>query len=121
MTSMEVASRVRRFNGSRPWLPALALVTGVFAVYLLTRNADNPYEQYVLLTDAFLHGRLHLIDPPSFLEVATFEGHSYVIDPPAPTLFLLPVVAIFGTGADHVLVSAGVGALAMGFLWSAAR
>ena len=111
----------RRFTDSRAWLPMLALVAGVFAVYLLTRNADNPYEQYVLLTDAFLHGRLHLIDPPSFLEVAAFDGRSYVIDPPAPTLFLLPVVAIFGTGADHVLVSAGVGALAMGFLWSAAR
>lgn len=106
---------------SRAWVFGLVLVAGVFCVYFLTRNADNPYEQYVLLTDAFLHGRLHLVDPPSFLEVATFEGRSYVIDPPAPTLFLLPVVAIFGTGADHVLVSAGVGALAVGFVWVAAR
>ncbi len=112
MTSMK---RLRR------WWPMFVLVAGVFAVYALSRNADNPYEQYVLLTDAFLHGRLHLIDPPDFLEVATFSGRAYVIDPPAPTLFLMPVVAIFGTGANHVLVSAGVGAAAVGFIWSAAR
>ncbi|MGH2758817.1 MAG: hypothetical protein ACRDKJ_04550 [Actinomycetota bacterium] len=111
----------RRPSRLRRWWPMLALVGGVFAVYVLTRNADNPYGQYVLLSDAFLHGRLHLIDPPSYLEVATFDGRSYVIDPPAPALFLMPVVAIFGTGANHVLVSAAVGASAVGFIWTAAR
>jgi uncharacterized membrane protein len=44
-----------------------------------------------------------------------------VIDPPAPTLFLFPFVAIFGTGADNVLISCGVGALAIGFFWVAAQ
>ena len=65
-------------------------------------------------TDAFLHGRLHLVDPPAFLEIARFGDEAFVIDPPAPTLFLLPFTAIFGTGVDHVLVSCGVGALAIG-------
>jgi hypothetical protein len=102
-------------------LQALVVATVAFAIYALTRAADNPYNQYVLLTDAFLHGRLHLVDPPAFLEVARFGNEAFVIDPPAPTLFLLPFVAVFGTGADHVLVSCGVGALAVGFIWVAAR
>jgi hypothetical protein len=99
----------------------LSVSAFVFAVYALTRRDGNPYNQYVLLTDAFLHGRLHLVDPPSFLEIARFGDKAFVIDPPAPALFLLPFVAIFGTGADHVLVSCGVGALAVGFVWVAAR
>jgi hypothetical protein len=105
----------------KPWLQAIAVSAVAFAVYAITRNADNPYNQYVLLTDAFLHGRLHLVDPPAFLEIARFGDEAFVIDPPAPTLFLLPFVAILGTGADHVLISCGVGALAVGFIWIAAR
>lgn len=99
----------------------LSIALLAFVVYALTRRGDNPYNQYVLLSDAFLHGRLHLVDAPEFLELARFGNRLYVIDPPAPTIFLLPFVALFGTGADHVLISCGVGAVAVGMLWIAAR
>lgn len=99
----------------------LSIALLAFIVYALTRRGDNPYNQYVLLSDAFLHGRLHLVDAPDFLELARFGNRLYVIDPPAPTIFLLPFVALFGTGADHVLISCGVGAVAVGMLWIAAR
>lgn len=99
----------------------LSIALLAFIVYALTRRGDNPYNQYVLLSDAFLHGRLHLVDAPDFLELARFDNRLYVIDPPAPTIFLLPFVALFGTGADHVLISCGVGAVAVGMLWIAAR
>lgn len=99
----------------------LSIALLAFVVYALTRRGDNPYNQYVLLSDAFLHGRLHLVDAPDFLELARFGNRLYVIDPPAPTIFLLPFVALFGTGADHVLISCGVGAVAVGMLWIAAR
>ena len=36
----------------------------VFLMYFFTRRIGNPYNQYVLLTDAFLHKRLYLIHPP---------------------------------------------------------
>jgi hypothetical protein len=93
----------------------------VFVVYAITRRVGNPYNQYVLLADAFLDGRIYLTDPPGFLEIAQFGDRAYVIDPPAPTTFLLPFVALLGTGADHVLISCGVGATAVGFVWVAAR
>jgi hypothetical protein len=118
---MDVLRSLRRFVGQRLWVQALCVSALTFAIYAITRRADNPYNQYVLLSDAFLHARLHLVDPPWFLEIANFGGHAYVIDPPAPTIFVLPFVAIFGTGADHVLISCGVGAGAVGFVWAAAR
>ena len=105
----------------KPWARALAVCAGTFVVYALTRRSGNPYNQYVLLADAFLHGRVYLIDPPSFLEIAAFDGRAYVIDPPAPTLFLLPFVVLFGVGADHVLISAGVGAVAVGMFFVVAQ
>lgn len=99
----------------------LGVALATFSIYALTRRGDNPYNQYTLLADAFLHGRVYLTEAPSFLELARFGQRFFVIDPPAPTLFLLPIVALFGTGADHVLVSCGVGAIAVAMLWVAAR
>jgi hypothetical protein len=118
---MDVLRRARSFVALHPWAQGACVAAVTFVVYAITRQASNPYNQYVLLTDAFLHGRLYLVDPPGFLEIAKFGDRAFVIDPPAPTLFLLPFVALFGTGADHVLISCGVGAGAIGFLWVAAR
>ena len=118
---MDVLSRARAYVAEHVWAQAVVVSAVVFVVYALTRRVGNPYNQYVLLADAFLDGRIHLVDPPGFLEIARFGDRAYVIDPPAPTLFLLPFVAVFGTGADHVLISCGVGAVAAGFIWIAAR
>lgn len=118
---MDVLARVRLVAARRPAVVTLAIALAAFVVYALTRRADNPYNQYVLLSDAFLHGRVYLTDAPGFLEIARFGQRLYVIDPPAPTIFLLPFVALFGVGADHVLVSCGVGAVAVAMLWVAAR
>lgn len=118
---MDVLNRVRSVVVRRPWTTTLLVAIVTFGVYALTRRADNPYNQYVLLADAFLDGRLHVTGAPGFLELATFDGRSFVIDPPAPVIFLLPFVAIFGIGADHVLVSCGVGAGAIALWWVAAN
>ncbi|MEX2392900.1 MAG: hypothetical protein WD826_00330, partial [Actinomycetota bacterium] len=112
---------LRRWLVGHPARQGVVVSIFVLCVYLITRNGDNPYNQYVLLADAFAHGRLHLVDPPAFLELARFDGRAYVIDPPAPTLFLLPLVVVFGTNVSHVLVSCFVGAAALGFYWVAAR
>jgi hypothetical protein len=87
----------------------------------MTRKPSNPFNQYVLLADAFLDGRLHLVDPPDYLELARFGGRAYVIDPPVPAVLLLPFVAMFGAGLDQVLVGVAVGAGSAGLFWVAAR
>ena len=113
--------RIPAFVGRHVWAQALCVALGTFVIYALTRWPDNPYNQFTLLADALLHGRVDIVDPPSYLELARHGGRAYVIDPPAPALFLVPMVAIFGTGADHVLVSCAVGAIAVGCFWVAAR
>ena len=103
------------------WVQAIAIGISLFIVYWLTSPAGNAFNQYVLLADAFLHGRLYLVDPPLHLELAKYGTEAFVIDPPAPALFLMPFVAIWGTGINQILVSMGVGAAAMGLFWVATR
>lgn len=103
------------------WVQAAGLAFVVFLVYLIARNESSPYNQYVLLADAFLKGRLYLIDPGSWLEVAQYGQKAFVVDPPAPTLFLIPVVAVLGVSFDQTLVSMAVGAAAVALFWIAAR
>ncbi len=103
------------------WLQGAVVATILFVVYWLTKADANPFNQYVLLADSFLHGRLEIVDPPAHLELARLGGEAFVIDPPAPALFLMPFVAIWGTDIDQVQVSVVVGAAAMGLFWVAAR
>ena len=103
------------------WLQGAGVAAAVLVVYLLTDKGSNPFNQYALLADAFLKGRLYLVDPPSWLELARYGDKAYVIDPPAPALLLMPFVAVWGTGINQVLVSVAVGAAATGLFWVAAR
>ena len=57
---------------------------------------------------------------PSWLELARYGEKGYVINPPAPTLFLIPWVAIWGLSTNQVIVSMLVGSVAVGFFWVAA-
>jgi hypothetical protein len=102
-------------------------------IYFATCNESNPYNQYVRLADALLHGRLYLEAPPNHLELARYFDNGlpcqdaavgckgYVIDPPAPAVLLMPFVAVFGVALNQVLVSIAFGAAAMGLFWVAIR
>ncbi len=103
------------------WIQGAGVVGVLFIIYWLTSGDRSPFNQYVLLADAFLHGRLHLVNPPAHLELARYGDKAFVIDPPAPALFLMPFVAIWGTGINQVLISLAMGAAAMGLFWVAAR
>lgn len=101
------------------WFQAACLAALVFVIYLATSKGSTFYDQYVRLADAFLHGRLYLVDAPSWLELARYGEKAYVINPPAPTLFLIPWVAIWGISTNQAIVSMLVGAGAMGLFWVA--
>lgn len=92
---------------------AWALAVGVIAtlVYAVTYADPTPFNHYVLLADAFLHGRLDLLDPPVYLENTTYRGRHYVIPPPFPALLLLPYVAVAGTEANQSLLAYAAGGL----------
>jgi hypothetical protein len=102
------------------WFQAACIAALVFVIYLVTSKGSTPYDHFVRLVDAFFHGRLYLIDAPSWLELARYGEKGYVINPPAPTLFLIPWVAIWGLSTNQVIVSMLVGSVAVGFFWVAA-
>jgi hypothetical protein len=97
------------------------VLVGVVAlvVYRLTSRGSTPYDQYVRETDALLHGRLYILNPPSWLELIRIGNHGYVLEPPGPCLLLLPFVIWSGLSVNAVTVSILVGSAAIGFLWVA--
>ncbi len=102
------------------WFQALCIAILVFVIYFVTSKGSTSFDHYVRLADAFLHGRLYLADAPPWLELARYGDKAFVINPPAPTLFVLPWVAIWGISTNQVIISMMVGAGAMGLFWVAA-
>lgn len=102
------------------WFQAVCVAILVFVIYFVTGKGSTPYDHYVRLSDAFLHGRLYLVDAPPWLELARYGEKAFVINPPAPTLFVLPWVAIWGLSTNQAIISMMVGGGAMGLFWVAA-
>ena len=103
------------------WVQGAAIGAFTFAIYLASSDLHDPYNQYVRLADAMLHGRLDLVDPPDYLELAHYPDGAYVINPPAPAVLLIPFVAIWGLNTNQVVISMLVGAAAVGLFWVAMR
>jgi len=78
---------------------------------------NTPFKNYWnWLADAFLHGRLYLIDPPSIGDMTYHAGRLYIPIPPLPAIIITPFVAIWGqdgfnTTLFSVILSSGVSAL----------
>ncbi len=106
----------RRGQRLRVFLWASTVGLLAFAIYHVSFPGGTPYNHYVRLADAFLHGRVNLPDPPSYIEITTFRGRHYVMPPPFPAFLLLPYVALRGLQANQALAShvlGGVAAAAM--------
>lgn len=102
----------------RPWLSAGAAGVLAFGIYELTQQPDPQiYNQYVRLADAFLAGRVHLIDPPSWLELAHLDGKAYSHQGVLPALLMTPLVAVFGVDLDQRHVAAVLGAVIAVLAW----
>ncbi len=78
-----------------------------FAVYLFFNTGEQKHLNYfVPLADAFLQGRLYLIDNPPWLnELIPINNHFFVVYPPLPAILLMPFVYIFGTNFPQPLFS----------------
>jgi len=103
------------------WFQALCIAALVFVIYFVTSSGSTPYDHYVRLADAFLHGRLYLENAPSWLELARYGEKGFVMEPPGPTIFTLPCVAIWGVSTNQAIISMIVGAAAIGLFWVAAK
>jgi len=87
-------------------------------IYLGTAGPYSYLDYFVPLANAFLHGRLNILDPPSWLsELVNFHGYYYVVYPPMPAVLLLPFVALFGPSFDQGILSVILGGLGVSATW----
>jgi len=102
------------------WFQAACIAALIFIIYYVTSIGSTQNNNYIHLADAFLHGRLYLVDAPPWLELARYGEKAFVINPPAPTLFVLPWVAVWGISTNQTIICMMVGAGAIGLFWVAA-
>jgi hypothetical protein len=85
----------------------IALFLAAFTIYWVTGEGHATYyNYYVRLADAFLHGRLYLLENPSWLNelIPNPSGIGYyVVYPPFPAVLMAPLVAIFGLDLNQTL------------------
>lgn len=94
------------------WLPSLMFVASLIVYLAIAQGHHVHLNYFVPLADAFLHGRLNVLEHPPWLnELVPFGGKFYVVYPPMPAVLLIPFVALFGPGFNQGLLSIGMGAL----------
>ncbi len=101
-------SEDRRFS----IIVCILLFVITFLIYYFTSEGlPTAYNNFVLLAEAFLHGRLYLTEDLKWIELAFYEGRYYILPPPMPAILLLPFVAIFGLSTNQTLASIFIGSL----------
>ncbi len=108
---------------NRQTVLCLVLFVVAFLVYWATGEGHATYyNYYVRLADAFLHGRLYLLDNPSWLnELIPFANGYYVVYPPLPAVIMTPLVALFGVDLNQTLVSLFFGSFTVVVAYFVAR
>jgi hypothetical protein len=95
----------------------VAALVAFVATALLSHLRATPYNNYVLLAQAFLHGHVWIDWPGSYIDALRYyDGRYYIIEAPLPAVLLLPVVAIFGQ-ANQTGLAAALAAIAVGAAW----
>ncbi len=95
----------------KPSILAGAVALAVIAV--AAHGRESPYNNYVLLAQALLHGHTWIAWPGSYIDALPYNGYYYIIEGPMPAVLLLPFVALFGT-FNQTWLSIVLGAIAVG-------
>jgi hypothetical protein len=93
-----------------------SIVAGLIAfafIAILAHGRATPYNNFVLLAQAFAHGHTWIAWPGSYIDALPYNGQYYVIEGPMPAVLLLPLVAIFGS-FNQTLLAIVLGAIAIG-------
>ena len=95
----------------KPSIVAGAVALLVIAIFAHGRS--SPYNNYVLLAQALLHGHAWINWPGNYIDALPYNGQYYVIEGPMPALLLLPLVAIFDT-FNQTALAVVLGGIAVG-------
>lgn len=93
----------------------LFIITAV--IYYLSSPGPSPYDHFVRLADALVHGRLNIDPCPEYLEHMIFAGRCYYVFPPLPAIILLPAVLFKGLAIDQRLFTIIIAALTAPLYW----
>ena len=99
---------------------AVAFVT-LGGLMLARFPVATPYDNYVILADALLHGHVWVTTPGPWIDALAYGAHQYIIEGPMPAVLLLPAVAIWGLQTNQTLCSFALTALATAAGWELAR
>ena len=92
-----------------------------FLIYYLTKETSNPYNNFILLADALLNGRLYLIQDYEWMELVHVGSKHYVVPPPLPAILSIPAVAIRGISTNQATISIFFGALNVSLAYLVAK
>jgi hypothetical protein len=95
----------------------LAGFAALVVTALVSHLRATPYNNFVLLAQAFLHGHAWIDWPGEYIDALAFGGRHYVIEAPLPAILLLPYVALFGVHANQTLLSIVLAGVAVGAAW----
>lgn len=97
----------------------MALFLAAFLTYFATSAGQTPYNYFIRLADAFLHGKYYLTESSPWLNelIPLSSGKFAVVYPPGPAVLAVPFIAVFGNFFTQDILSWLVGA-ATATLWA---
>jgi hypothetical protein len=98
----------------------LAGAVAAIVAWIVSHGRASPYDNYVLLAQAWLHGHAWIVWPGPYIDALPYHGRYYVIEAPFPAVVLLPFVALFGS-ANQTLVAVLFAGIAVGAAWAFAE
>jgi hypothetical protein len=96
-----------------------AVAAGLLAFVLaaiFAHGRNSVYNGYVLLAQAFLHGRIAIAWPGAWIDALPYGGQYWIIEAPLPAVLMLPWVALFG-GANQTMLALLLCGVAVGACW----
>jgi hypothetical protein len=100
-----------------------SILVGAVATVLIvvsTGLRSTPYNNYSLLADALLHGRVWIDWPGPAIDALNYMGRYYVIEAPLPALLLVPGALFFGSDVNQTILAAVLGGISVGAAWEVA-
>jgi hypothetical protein len=94
-----------------------AFVVAVIITAALSHLRATPYDNYVYLAQAWLHGHAWIDWPGGWIDALAYNNRYYVIEAPLPAVLLLPLVAVFGLHANQTLLSILLCGVSIGAAW----
>jgi hypothetical protein len=95
----------------------VAALVAFIVTALVSQLRPTPYNNYVLLAQAFLHGRAWIDWPGAYIDALQYAGRYYIIEAPLPAILLLPFTAILGSHTNQTLLAVVLAAVAVGAAW----